>query len=146
MWYMINHLEQDVDMTIICWHQPLLLECILLKFWCVIQNLIPHVLQMVLATMFLLRYGLLTLIRITSLIDLARYCSSPHNAEVFNSYVINLWWYNSCIWDHKVFFKPFIKCSFRFSNVLCFTVHPSTLISIDDPTSLKDGVLVLSYY
>ena len=41
-----------------------------------------------------------------------------------------------------MFLRLFIKCFPRFTNIF-FTGHPATLVSIDDPTFLEDGVFVL---
>ena len=45
-----------------------------------------------------------------------------------------------------MFSKPFFKCSAKLSYVLFLTVHPATLISINHPTYLEDGVSVLGVY
>ena len=43
----------------------------------------------------------------------------------------------------QVFLEPFPKCSLGFSNIFLITVHPVTMISVDDPTLFLDGILVL---
>ena len=45
-----------------------------------------------------------------------------------------------------VFSQPFSKSSAWFPNIFFFTVYPATLISVDHPTFLEDGVFVLKMY
>ena len=42
----------------------------------------------------------------------------------------------------EMFFEPLSNCSRGFTNVFLITLHPATLVSVDDSTFLLDGILV----
>ena len=42
----------------------------------------------------------------------------------------------------EMFFEPLTKGSRGFTNVLLITLHPVTLISVDDPTFFLNGILI----
>ena len=77
---------------------------------------------------FLLRDGLLTLMCSTSFIALLRFWSS-----------LPLCWKGRCL---LMFFESLSKCSWEFSNIFLITIHPITLVSVNDSTLLLDRVLI----
>ena len=95
--------------------------------------------------MFLFRDGLLTLMKMASLIIWQCFVPLSPHCWICLLLLYDLW----CCNGHRgvrglqVFFKFFCKGSTKFSNVVIFTVCPATLISVYQPTFLKDRILVL---
>ena len=65
---------------------------------------------------------------------------SPHYGEIINSGVMtcdgSVVMYGGGVF--QMLFKPFTKGSGWFSYILILTLHPITLVSIDDATFLSD--------
>ena len=98
---------------------------------------------------FLFRDGLLTLIRIGSLIDptiLWSFLPTMLKLSMERSWPVVLQWSWMGEGTLHVFSEPFCKSSAWFPYVLFFTVHPTTLVSVNHPTFLKDGVSALRVY
>ena len=114
---------------------------------CDLANSSSHICGSWYLPIFLFRDGPLTLIRIASLMDLTMVLSA-NNAEIFNEKVMTNGvvvvmdgWVGPC-----VFSEPFYKSSAWLLYVFFFTVHPTTLESVNQPTFVEDGVSVLGVY
>ena len=99
--------------------------------------------------MFLLRDGSFTLMNIASLMFLAITIVLPsHNTKIVEGYFMAcgvLVVYDGS-WCSHMFPESFSKSSARLSNVLFFTIYPSTSVPVYHPTFLEYGVPVLGMY
>ena len=112
-------------------------------------NTLSHIYGSWYLPIFLFRDGSLILIRIASLIDVSNaLVLSAHSTEIVNGYVMTSGgaMVMSGWRDLHVFSEPFCKCSAWLPYVFFLAVHPATLISVNHPTFLEDGVSVLGVY
>ena len=68
----------------------------------------------------------------------------PHYAKIIYGDIVT-----SCVkvviyWGRclLMFLEPLSKCSWGLSNIFLITLHPVTLVSINDPTHLLDRILI----
>ena len=96
----------------------------------------------------LLRHGSLTLMKMASLMDLAKFwSSSSHNVDVSMdiSWPVVLW--SSWMGDGAFMCSLYLSANILpdSPNIFFFTVHSATLLSIYHPTFLPAGISVLGF-
>ena len=98
---------------------------------------------------FLLRDGSLTLMYRASFIVLIWFKSSlPTNVEVVDGNIVTT---DVAVviygrGEFQMFLEPFTKSSWGLSNIFLITIHPVTMVSVDDSTLLLDWVFVFGSY
>ena len=95
--------------------------------------------------MFLFRDGLFTLVYNVSLIHLQRFWSSlPTMPKVIYGNIVTsgVTMVIDGVGCLEMFFEPLSKSSRGFTSVFLITLHPVTLVSVNDSTFLLDDILV----
>ena len=122
-------------------HKVNLLQC---EFWGVNQNLIPNMWQMVFANIsvegWIIDPYVLCLFYCSYLVQVL----PPNNFEIVDG--------NTVTTDvpvviygrggFQMFLEPFSKSSWGLSNIFLITIHPATMISVDDSTLFLDWISV----